>query len=250
MKKIMLAAAATLALGSTAMAQETVRIATEGAYAPWNFLDDSGNPAGYEIELGNAICETAGVTCEWIINDWDSIIPNLLAGNYDLIMAGMSITDERLQTIEFTEPYFPPDPSKFAAAPGASIDFAELSGVRLGVQSGTIQASYAQDNYASANTVVTFATADQAMADLAAGNLDLILADGAYLDPVVAASGGAFEFVGEDILIGNGYGGGLRKEDTELKATLDEALAALKADGTVDALIAKWFDGRGPFFAE
>jgi polar amino acid transport system substrate-binding protein len=67
---------------------------------------------------------------------------------------------------------------------------------------------------------------------------------------VVTASAGGIEFVGEDVMIGNGVGGGLRKEDTELKATLDEALTALKADGTVDKLIAQWFEGRGPYFAE
>jgi ABC-type amino acid transport/signal transduction systems, periplasmic component/domain len=250
MKKIILAATAALALSGPVFAQETVRIATEGAYAPWNFLDDSGAPAGFEIDLGNAICETAGITCEWITNDWDSIIPNLLAGNYDLIMAGMSITEERLETIDFTQNYFPPDPSKFVAPAGSSFDFSALSGARIGVQGGTIQAAYAEANLASGNTIVTFSTADQAMADLAAGNLDTILADGAYLEPVIAASNGALEFVGEDVLIGNGVGAGLRKEDTELKATVDDALTALKADGTVDELIAKWFDGRGPYFAE
>jgi polar amino acid transport system substrate-binding protein len=250
MKTLMLAAAAVLALAAPATAQETVRIATEGAYAPWNFLNDAGEPAGFEIDLGNAICEHAGLTCEWIINDWDSIIPNLLAGNYDLIMAGMSITDERLETIDFTQNYFPPDPSKFVAPAGAGIDPANLSGARVGVQGGTIQAAYAEENLGGANTVVTFGTADQAMADLAAGNLDTILADGAYLEPVVAASSGGIEFVGEDVMIGNGVGGGVRKEDTELKATLDEALTALKADGTVDELIAQWFEGRGPYFAE
>jgi len=250
MKKIILAAVAALALGGSAMAQESIRIATEGAYAPWNFLDDSGKPAGFEIDLGNAICEKAGLTCEWLINDWDSIIPNLLAGNYDLIMAGMSITDERLETIDFTQNYFPPDPSKFVAMAGTEIDFAALSGKRVGVQGGTIQAAYAEENFASDNTIVTFTTADQAMADLAAGNLDTILADGAYLEPVVTASGGAIAFVGEDVLIGNGVGGGLRKDDADLKAKLDETLTALKADGTVDELIAKWFEGRGPYFAE
>lgn len=250
MKKIMLAAVAALTLGGSAMAQESIRIATEGAYAPWNFLDDSGKPAGFEIDLGNAICEKAGLTCEWLINDWDSIIPNLLAGNYDLIMAGMSITDERLETIDFTQNYFPPDPSKFVAMAGTEIDFAALSGKRVGVQGGTIQAAYAEENFASGNTIVTFTTADQAMADLAAGNLDTILADGAYLEPVVTASGGAIAFVGEDVLIGNGVGGGLRKDDADLKAKLDETLTALKADGTVDELIAKWFEGRGPYFAE
>ncbi|KKB84220.1 amino acid ABC transporter [Devosia limi DSM 17137] len=250
MKKIILAAAAVLALSGAATAQETVRIATEGAYAPWNFLDDAGKPAGFEIELGNAICETAGLTCEFIINDWDSIIPNLLAGNYDVIMAGMSITDERLATIDFTANYFPPDPSRFVAAGSDQIDIAALSGKRVGVQGGTIQAAYAEENLAGANTVVSFGTADQAMADLAAGNLDTIIADGAYLEPVVAASGGAIVFVGEDVMIGNGVGAGLRKDEAGLKTKFDDALTALKKDGTVDTLIAKWFEGRGPYFAE
>jgi polar amino acid transport system substrate-binding protein len=236
MKKMMLVAAAALALATPTVAQETVRIATEGAYAPWNFLNDAGEPAGYEIALGNAICETAGLTCEWIINDWDSIIPNLLA--------------ERLETIDFSDNYFPPDPSKYVAAAGANLDFANLSGARVGVQGGTIQAAYAEENLGEANTIVTFATADQAMADLAAGNLDTILADGAYLEPVVTASNGAIEFVGEDVMIGGGVGAGIRKEDTELKAKVNEALASLKADGTVDKLIAEWFEGKGPFFAE
>lgn len=250
MKKLLLAATALLAMGSLAQAQETVRIATEGAYAPWNFIDESGAPAGYEIDLGNAICEKAAITCEWVVNDWDSIIPNLLAGNYDVIMAGMSITDERLETIDFTQNYFPPDPSRYVAQAGATLDFANLSGVRVGVQGGTIQASYAEQNLAGANTVVSFGTADQAMADLAAGNLDTILADGAYLEPIVTASGGSIEFVGEDVLIGNGVGAGIRKDEADLKTKLDDALTALKQDGTVDTLIAKWFEGRGPYFAE
>ena len=88
------------------------------------------------------------------------------------------------------------------------------------------------------------------MADLAGGNLDTIIADGAYLDPVVAASNGALEFVGDEVMIGDGIGAGIRKDEPELKAQLDDALAALKADGTVDKLIAQYFDGRGPFFSE
>jgi polar amino acid transport system substrate-binding protein len=250
MKKLIIAAAAVLALGSAVQAQETVRIATEGAYAPWNFLNDAGEPAGFEIDLGNAICAQAGLTCEWIVNDWDSIIPNLLAGNYDAIMAGMSITDERLQTIDFSQNYFPPDPSKFVAAAAEDIDVTALEGKRVGVQGGTIQAAYAEENFGATSTVVSFGTADQAMADLAAGNLDTILADGAYLEPVVAASGGALVFVGEDVMIGNGVGAGLRKDEAELKAKFDDALTALKADGTVDKLIAQWFEGRGPYFAD
>jgi len=250
MKKLILAAAALIALGTTAQAQETVRIATEGAYAPWNFLDDSGKPAGYEIDLANAICDQAALTCEIITNDWDSIIPNLLAGNYDVIMAGMSITDERRQTINFTQEYFPADPSRYVALAGTAIDFDNLSGVRIGAQSGTIQAAYAQDNLAADNTVIVFNTADQAVADLAASNLDVIFADGAYVDPIVAASNGTIEYIGPEIMIGDGMAAGLRKDEAALETKLNDAITALKADGTMDKLIAQWFDGRGPYYAQ
>lgn len=250
MKKMMLAAAAVLAFGAPALAQENVRIATEGAYAPWNFLNDSGEPAGYEIDLAHAICEQAELSCEFIVNDWDSIIPNLLAGNYDAIMAGMSITEERQQTINFSDEYFPPDPSRYVALAGAAIDFEPLSGARIGVQGGTIQADYAESNLAQDNTVISFTTADQAVADLAAGNLDAIFADGAYVDPIVSASGGSIEYTGPEIMIGEGMAVGLRKEDADLTARINDAIAALKADGTVDGLIAQWFDGRGPYYAD
>jgi len=246
MKKLILAAATLAALSTSGYAQETVRIATEGAYAPWNFLDDAGKPAGYEIDLAAAICEKAVLTCEVVTNDWDSIIPNLLAGNYDVIMAGMSVTDERKETVDFADEYKPADPSRFVAAPGAGIDFAALTGKRIGVQGGTIQEAYANSELGTGNTVVAFGTADQAMADLAGGNLDIILADGAYLEPIVAT--GQVEFVGEPVVIGGGVAPALRKDETELKTTINTALEALKADGTVDTLIAKWFDGAGPFY--
>lgn len=246
MKTILLAAAAVLALSGAAQAQDTVRIATEGAYAPWNFLDDAGKPAGYEIDLANAICAQAKITCEIITNEWDSIIPNLVAGNYDVIMAGMSVTDERKQTVDFAAEYKPVDPSRYAAMPGSNIDFAALKGKRIGAQGGTIQEAYAQEHFAADNTVVAFGTADQAMADLAGGNLDIILADGAYLEPIVAT--GQVEFVGEPVLIGGGVAPALRKDEPELLKTFNDAIAALKADGTVDTLIAKWFDGAGPFY--
>lgn len=250
MKKVIIVAAAMAALSTAASAQDVLRVGTEGAYAPWNFVNDAGELAGFEIDLANAICEHTGMTCQFVQSEWDPIIPNLIAGNYDVIMAGMSITEERMETIAFTQNYFPPDPSKFIVLTGTELDFDNLSGVRIGVQNSTIQAGYVEENLAEGNTVISFATFDQSIADLAAGNVDVVLADGSSLEPVVANSGGALEFVGEDVLVGGGVGGGVRKEDTELLATLDEALTALKADGTVDALIAEWFDGAGPFFTE
>ncbi len=246
MKKILLAMVIGAVCFSTSAMAEKVRIASEGAYAPWNYMDDSGKLAGYEVDLGNDLCKRAGVECEWIVNEWDTMIPNLIAGNYDAIMAGMSITDERLESIDFSEAYFPPDPSKFAAANGAELDFSALKGKKIGVQGGTIQAAYAEENFQDGNDILSYETGDQSIADLAAGNVDAVLADGSFLEPVVNGSGGAIVFVGDEIAIGGGVGIGLRKDDA-LKAKFAEALAAAKADGTVDKLIMEYFE-QGPFF--
>lgn len=246
MKHILLAAAFAAAMTGGAAA-ETVRLGTEGAYAPWNFVNDAGEIDGFEIELGNTICERAGLECEWVVNDWDSIIPNLLAGNYDAIMAGMSITDERLETIDFSDNYYPPDPSKFAAAAGNSIDFDAMSGLKIGVQGATIQAAYAEANFSADNTIVAFETADDSIANLAAGDVDVVLADGGYLDPIVTESGGAIVFAGPDVMIGGGVGAGLRKEDDELQAKIDAAIGEMKADGSLNELIVKWFDPPNTF---
>lgn len=97
MKKFILTIAA-LALGAGlahADSHSVIRMGTEGAYPPWNFLNDAGEVDGFERELGDELCRRAELTCEWVTNDWDSIIPNLVSGNYDTIIAGMSITDER-----------------------------------------------------------------------------------------------------------------------------------------------------------
>ena len=252
MQKLIIAAtAATLVMLASGAQAQAVRIATEGAYAPWNFVDDSGAPAGFEIDLGNEICKRAALECTFQLNEWDSIIPNLVAGNYDVIMAGMSITDERKQTIDFSDNYFPPDPSKYMVRTGTTLDFDNLTGVNIGVQGATIQADYAQQTFGAANTIKAFENADQALADLNAGNVDVILADGSYLSEIVAGSGGSLEFTGPDVEIGGGVGAGLRKADDELEGKINEAIGAMKADGSLDALIIKWFPDKapGPIFA-
>jgi polar amino acid transport system substrate-binding protein len=249
MNKLILATAALLALTAGANAQ-SIRLGTEGAYAPFNFLDDSGKPAGYDIDVGNEVCKRAGLDCVWVTNDWDTIIPNLQAGNYDAILAGMSITDERRQTIDFTQNYFPPDPSTFLVPVNSTIDFDNIQGVRIGVQSNTIQAAYANANFTDGNTIVSFDTAEQALADLQAGNIDAILGDGSYVGDTVAGTNGTLKQAGPKIPIGEGVGIGLRKSDTDLKQKFNDALTAAKEDGTLDTLIEKWFPemGQGPFF--
>ena len=250
MKKLIVAAAAALTLfASTAHAQE-IRIGTEGAYEPWNYVDADGNLAGLDIDVMNDLCARAALECTFVQTAWDTIIPNLNAGNYDVSAAGMSITDERQESINFTADYSPPDPSGYMMLADSTVDPSNLTGVRIGTQTGTIQADYAAENFAADNTLLTFDTAPDALADLMAGNIDIILADSSYINEAVANSGDALKTSDVTVAIGGGVGAGLRKADTELLAKLDEALAAAKADGTIDALITKHFPQRqGPFYA-
>ena len=248
MKRLILAAVALLSLTAAASAQ--TRLGSEGAYPPYNFVDDSGNLAGFDIDVGNEICKRAGLECVWVVNEWDTIIPNLIAGNYDAILAGMSITDERKQTIDFTQEYFPNDPSTFIAAAGNTLDLDNPSGLKLGAQGATIQANWLETNAKANNTILTYETPDQALADLNAGNLDAILADKSYLAEAATGSGGALTLAGPEIAIGNGVGIGMRKADAELRTKFDDALTAMKNDGTLDALITLYFPERegGPFY--
>ncbi len=242
MTKIHLSAALAAALLSTTAIAADVRIATEGAYAPWNFMDDSGKVAGFEIELGNELCKRAGVECEWVVNEWDSIIPNLVAGNYDVIMAGMSVTDERMETISFGDQYYPADPSSFVASASADIDMSNPTGLKIGAQGATIQAAYLEANLAEGNDILSYESPDQSVADLAAGNIDILLADTSFLEPVVNGSGGALVFVGDKVAIGGGVAAGFRQGEDELVAKMNEALESVRADGTLSKLLIEFFE--------
>ncbi|MEM7641776.1 MAG: transporter substrate-binding domain-containing protein [Pseudomonadota bacterium] len=237
--KFILAAALALT-ASAATAQETIRMGTEGAYPPYNFLNDNGDIDGFEIELGNMLCEAAGLTCEWVTNEWDSIIPNLTSGNYDTIMAGMSITDERDEVIDFTQNYFPPADSAYV---GLSEDV-DVSGV-IAAQTNTIQAGYVAEQGA---TLLEFATYDETIAAVRSGEADAVFADRDALLPTVEESGGELVFVGEGVPLGGGVGMGLRESDTELKATFDAIITEMKADGSLNELIVKWFGDEAATF--
>lgn len=251
MKHLILAAAALLAMAAGAQAQ-TVKLGSEGAYPPYNYVDEAGNLGGFDIDVGNEICKRAGLTCEWVVNEWDTIIPNMIAGNYDAILAGMSITDERKKTITFTQDYFPPDPSTFIAPVGKNLNLDAPSGLKIGAQGATIQAMWLEQNAKANNTILSYETADQALADLNAGNLDAILADKSYLEEAAAGSNGTLELAGPELAIGGGVGIGMRQNDADLLKQFDDALTAMKKDGTLDAMITLYFPERqgGPFYTE
>ena len=232
MKTLMLATAA-IALATAASAQETVRLGTEGAYPPYNYIDEAGEVAGFERELGDELCARAELTCEWVTNDWDSIIPNLTSGNYDAIMAGMSITDERDEVIDFTQAYYPPTASRYMAL---SEDVDVENGV-VAAQVNTIQAGHVAETGA---TLVEFATPDETVAAVRNGEADAVFADSDFLLPI-AEQGGDMVIVGEPVPLGGGIGVGVRETDAELKDALDAAITAMKEDGTLNEMLVKWF---------
>ncbi|MGR3663050.1 MAG: transporter substrate-binding domain-containing protein [Paracoccaceae bacterium] len=234
MKKLILSTAALAISASIAFAQDTVRMGTEGAYPPYNFINDAGEIDGFERELGDELCKRADLTCEWVTNDWDSIIPNLVSSNYDTIIAGMSITDERDEVIDFTQDYYPPTASGYVAL-STGVD---LMGGVVAAQTATIQAGHVAETGA---TLVEFATPDETIAAVKNGEADAVLADYDYLAPIVAESGGELMFVGEPVPLGGGVGMGLRESDGELKDKFNAAITAMKADGTLNILLVKWF---------
>lgn len=263
--------AAVLTAGSAfAQAKPTkITIATEGAYAPWNFTEAGGKLAGFEVDLANELCKRMKIECTIIAQDWDGIIPALQAKKYDAIMAGMNINAKRLEVINFSIPYAAEangfgtlKTSPLAKLPGlgaklnltTQADAAKkaieemtplLKGKTVGVQTSTIHAQFMDKYLKGVVTVREYKTTEQHDLDLAAGRIDAIFASQSAI--LATATKPEFKdltltgaaFTGD--VLGSGVGVGLRKADTELKKMFDEAIAAVKADGTLKAISTKWF---------
>ena len=235
---ILAATIAALTAGAAfAGSHSTVRMGTEGAYPPYNFINDAGEVDGFERELGDELCARAELTCEWVTNDWDSIIPNLTSGNYDTIIAGMSITDERDEVIDFTQDYYPPTASRYLAMS----EGVDLTGGVIAAQTNTIQSAYVAETGA---TLLEFATPDETISAVMNGEADAVFADSDFLLPKAEESGGDLMIVGDPVPLGAGIGLGLRETDTELKYKFNAAIDSMKADGSLNELLIKWF-GEG-----
>ena len=262
-----------MGLASVANSQ-TIRIGTEGAYPPWNNINSAGDLEGAEIDFGNEACKRMGVTCEWVTQDWDGIIPALLQGKYDIIIAGMSITEERKEKVNFTNGYMT-DGARFAVLKGSGLEglsvakftggvnkvnlnnaggkeqaaigqlIAAMNGATVCVQSSTIHQNFLEKHMSGAVKVKLYQSVDDHNLDLAAGRCDAILADvGSIIDFMESDGGVDVAFTGPTFsggVFGDGVGGAVRKEDTDILEMWNEAIAAMSADDTTAEITKKWF---------
>ncbi|HEY5598649.1 MAG TPA: ABC transporter substrate-binding protein [Kiloniellales bacterium] len=252
MKRLMttlVAAAAIAMMAGTASAQmQKVRIGTEGAYPPFNYIDPDGKLQGFDVDIAKALCDAAKYDCEFVVQDWDGIIPGLLAKKYDAIVASMSITEERKQKVDFTDKYYN-TPAKFVTKAGANFEISKegLKGKTVGVQRATIHENFLRDNFGDVIEIKSYATQDEANADLAAGRVDLVLADSVALDDgfLKTDAGKGFAFIGpgydDPKWFGDGVGIAVRKGDKELLDGLNKAIKQIRADGTYKKINAKYF---------
>src|SRR5690606_26051056 len=242
-KKFLLAAVATLFLGSQAFAAEKLRIGTEGAYPPFNLMDASGQVVGFDVEIGQALCAKMKVECNVVTSDWDGIIPALNAGKFDMLIASMSITEERQQAVDFTNPYYT-NKLQFVAPKSANFqtDKDSLKGKVIGAQRATIAGSWLDDNLGNSIEIKLYDTQENAYLDLSSGRIDGILADTfVQWEWLKSDAGKNFEFKGEPVFDNDKIGIAVRKGDDELRERLNKALAAIVADGTYKKINDKYF---------
>ena len=246
-----------------------VRIATEGAYAPWNFTDSAGKLVGFEVDLAADLCKRMEIECEVIQQAWEGIIPALEAGKYDVIMAGMSITEKRKAVIDFSRSYAQ-TPAVFVvtkaspsagfktgledanldevdAAEKAALDatIKEFKGKVIGVQISTTHENFLREFMGNDVTVKTYDTQENLDLDLQAGRVDAALASASYWVPLLATDKGKdMVMVGTNLTggpFGAGVGAGIRKDDKSLTAMFDKAINAAIDDGSLKKLAVQWF---------
>lgn len=217
--------------------QKHIRIVTESNFKPFSYLDVQGNVVGFEIDLANALCEEMKAKCDIVSQDWDSLIPSLQANQADAIMAGMSITPDRLNVVDFSEPYFD-NKLVLIGKKGDDISLDTIAGKTIATQQATVSAEYLAKNYPDA-IVKTYDKQDNAYLDLTAGRADAMMSDIMPVsDWLTTEQGQGYEIKGDAIDIDDKVGIAVRKGDA-LKAEFDAALASLKTNGKYAEIAAK-----------
>ena len=243
-----LALSFTLLASTTAFAKETVRIGVEGAYPPFSKTTKDGNLEGFDIDIANALCKEMDVNCKLVKQDWDGIIPALLARKYDAIVASMSMTDERKEKVAFTNRYYQ-SPARFIHKKGDAVEISKegLKGKTVGVQRGTVSDKFITGEFGDDVNIKRYGTQEEAYLDLNAGRVDLIFADAfVLLEYLNSDKGKPYEFIGDSYsdpkYFGEGIGIALRKKDKDLKENFNKAIKAIRDNGTYDSIRKKYFD--------
>lgn len=250
-----LVAAATLSTPS-AMAKDwtEVRLATEGAYPPFNETAADGSVRGLDVDIGNAICAEMKLKCSWVKQEWDGMIPALISRKFDAIIASMSVTEERKAKVDFSDKYYA-SPLALVAKNGSPLkpSLDALKGKKIGVQRGTVADNYATKYWDGKGVeIVRYAKQDESYLDLASGRMDAAWADywEAYGGFLAKPEGKAYGVAGEKVFgktaeeratIGEGIGIAVRKKDQDLKAIFNKGIAAIRANGTYDKIVKKYF---------
>ncbi len=242
-------AAATLAVGwlvASAGAAEKIRIGTEGAYPPFNYMTAGGELAGFDVEIAEALCAEMGVECEFVIQDWDGMIPALLSGKYDAIIASMSITEERKKKVDFTEKYYNTPPAIGVAKDSDIRGSADLAGRVIGAQGSTTHSNYAEAKFGDSE-VRLYPTPDEYKLDLESGRVDAVIDDVVVLSEWVKTPEGScckvLETLPTDPVInGEGAGIAIRKGENELREMFNKAIMGIRANGKYKAINDKYFE--------
>jgi polar amino acid transport system substrate-binding protein len=248
-------AAALLSLGlataSSAQAQDVIRFGLAAEpYAPFSVKDAAGQWTGWEVELRDAVCEEMKAKCEWVEVSWDGIIPALLEKKFDVIWSSMSITDERMKVISFTDKYYV-SPAVWVGAKSETRTFDpanpdSMKGIAMGAQGSTSHQNYMEKYFKDQVDLKLYDTLDAEESDLKAGRIDLLMASGIQIsDWLKTPEGADYEIkvkLPNDQIFGYGDGAGLRKEDTELRDKLNAAIKAVRASGKYDEITKKYFD--------
>jgi polar amino acid transport system substrate-binding protein len=235
------------ALPAASQEARTLRIMTEGAFPPFNYIENN-EPQGFEIELGKALCAAMKADCVFVTRNWEGLIKGLLAKEYDAIMASLAITERRKARIAFSKPYYR-IPAAFIARNDvdlADVSPAGLAGKRIGTTARSEHAAFIEERYPQSE-LWTYGKFDDANLDLLTERIDLVLGDRIALQRFLDSKEGksCCRLVGnaphDPAFYGEGVGVGLRKEDKELKSLFNKALDAIIADGTYDRIRAKYF---------
>lgn len=240
------AAASTTGASSEVLADGVLTVGTNAEFPPFEYVDDNGEPDGFDMALVKAIGEKMGVKVEIQNMEFDSLVSSI-GNKIDIAAAGMTITDERKNTVDFSDPYY--EALQYVIVPKDSDikSAADLSGKNIGTQLGTTGDLDVQDMSSNDSTITDspYDTAALAVQDLLNGKIDCVVIDknpaevlaSKYPDKLDALDGKDFDFAAEDYAIA------MPKGDTDLQAQINKALADLKADGTFDKLVAQYIEG-------